>query len=57
MDGFSGKEIAAKLFISNRTVYGHFANIRDSLGYTTLSQMAKIYLTEIKQNELLTKHK
>jgi len=39
-DGLTNKEIAGRLFLSERTAEGHVEHIRDKLGFSTRSQIA-----------------
>ena len=42
-EGLTNKEIAARLFLSERTAEGHLEHIRDKLGFSTRSQIATWY--------------
>ena len=42
-EGLTNKEIAARLFLSERTAEGHVEHIRDKLGFGTRSQIATWY--------------
>jgi len=42
-EGLTNKEIAARLFLSERTAEGHVEHIRDKLGFSTRSQIASWY--------------
>jgi DNA-binding CsgD family transcriptional regulator len=42
-EGRTNKEIAARLFLSERTAEGHLEHIRDKLGFSTRSQIATWY--------------
>jgi len=42
-DGLTNKEIAGRLFLSERTAEGHVEHIRDKLGFGTRSQIATWY--------------
>jgi len=42
-EGLTNKEIAGRLFLSERTAEGHVEHIRDKLGFSTRSQIASWY--------------
>jgi DNA-binding CsgD family transcriptional regulator len=42
-EGLTNKDIAARLFLSERTAEGHLEHIRDKLGFSTRSQIATWY--------------
>jgi DNA-binding CsgD family transcriptional regulator/sugar lactone lactonase YvrE len=42
-EGLTNKEIAARLFLSERTAEGHVEHIRDKFGFSTRSQIATWY--------------
>jgi DNA-binding CsgD family transcriptional regulator len=46
-EGLTNKEIAARLFLAERTAEGHVEHIRDKLGFGTRSQIATWYARQV----------
>lgn len=49
--GYSEKEIASKLFISERTVNNHTRNIRERYGLHKNIQIVAVYLASLRNKE------
>jgi DNA-binding CsgD family transcriptional regulator len=53
-DGLTNREIANRLFISERTADGHLEHIREKLGVTLRAQVAAWYVAQVHEREAAT---